>query len=113
MSNKEKRAIKGPFVKNAGRTPLSFVWTMMLKIKLKKSRAWTREKKKVSRSSSPFPLMKPFVSFPKIIWKEGRMIAKSLVVKKKRKRRPRGPESFLDKEMRLSSLRTFFAIMVL
>jgi len=57
--------------------------------------------------------MKLFVSFPKMIWKEGRMMAKSLVVKKKRKRSPSGPESFLDKEIKLSSLRTFFAIMVL
>jgi len=57
--------------------------------------------------------MKLFVSFPKMIWKEGRMMAKSLVVKKKRKSSPSGPESFFDKEMKLSSLRTFFAIMVL
>jgi hypothetical protein len=113
MSSNEKSKMKGPFVKNAGRTPLNFVWTIILKIKLKKSKAWTSEKRKVSSSSSPFPLMKLFVSFPKMIWKEGRIMAKSLVVKKKRKSSPNGPESFLDREMKFSSLRTFFAIMVL
>jgi len=113
MSSNEKRRMNGPFVKKAGRIPPSLVWTMILKMKLKKSRAWTREKRKVIKISSPFPLMKLFESFPKMIWKEGRIIAKSRVVKKKRKRSPSGPESLFDSEMKFNSLRTFLAIMAL
>jgi len=113
MSNKEKSRMNGLFVRNEGRMLPSLVWTMMLNIKLKKSRAWTMEKRNVNRISSPFPLKKLFVAFPKMIWKEGRIMAKSRVVKKNRKRSPSGPESLLDREIKFNSLRTFFAIMVL
>jgi len=46
-------------------------------------------------------------------WNEGRRTAKSRDVKRRRNKRPSGPESLLDREMTFISLRTFLTMTAL
>jgi hypothetical protein len=92
---------------------MTFVWITSPKMKLKKSSACIKEKRKVSNNSFSFPLIKLSGCLPKMMRKEGLMMAKSLMVKKKRNKRPKGPESFFDMEITFSSLRILLAMMML
>jgi len=82
-------------------------------MKLKNRSAWITEKRMVNNNSLPFPLKNFSGCLPNIMRKEDLITVKSLVVKKKRNRTPKGPESLFDMEITFNSLMTFFTMIVL
>jgi hypothetical protein len=53
-------------------------------------------------------MKKPFAFLPNIMWKDGRITANSLDVKKSRNASPKGPESFFVTDMMFNSKNTLW-----
>jgi hypothetical protein len=77
---------------------------MIVKTMMKKMSACTVENRRLKSKPFSCPFKKLSLFSPKTIWKAGIKIEKNLLVKKKRATSPSGPETFLVKSIKFSSL---------
>lgn len=113
ISRRENKYRESAIDKKLGNILTIFVCMTIEKMKLKKRTAWTIENIKVKKNSFSFALKNLSGCLPNIIRNEGLMIEKSLVVKKKSKRTPNGPERFFETEIASNSLMTHRVIIPL